>query len=118
MAKQETTDINALMERIKALEDENKRIQEQPTKVPVNKNIQKSENWLSEKVRVKLFKDGDKYKDDVFVGINGKGILIKRGEEVEVERKYALLIDQSQIQTIKSNEYMEKEQKRFADENK
>lgn len=35
-------------------------------------------------VKIRLFKDNDKYKDDVFVAVNGKSFQIKRGEEVEV----------------------------------
>jgi len=40
----------------------------------------------SGKVKIKLFKDNDKYKDDVFVGVNGKAYKIQRGVEVEVPR--------------------------------
>lgn len=34
--------------------------------------------------KVYLFYDGEKYKDPVFVGINGAPFLVRRGEEVEV----------------------------------
>ena len=37
-------------------------------------------------VRFTLFKDNDKYKGDLFVGVNGKSYLVKRGEEVEPPR--------------------------------
>lgn len=36
------------------------------------------------KVKVKLFKDNDRYKDDVFVSVNGESFQIQRGVEVEV----------------------------------
>lgn len=47
-------------------------------------------------VKIKLFKDGDKYKDDVFVGRNGMSYLIQRGVEVEVPEGIAKILMQSQ----------------------
>ena len=37
-------------------------------------------------VPVKLFRDDSRYTDDVFVGVNGKTWIIKRGVEVMVPR--------------------------------
>ena len=51
-----------------------------------------------ELVEVKLFKDNEKYKDDVFVGWNGKRYMIRRGEPVRVPRGVALILDRSRIQ--------------------
>lgn len=48
-----------------------------------------------EYVTVKLFWDGEKYKDDVPIGINGKFILIKRGIPVKIRKDYALVLEQS-----------------------
>lgn len=50
------------------------------------------------KVRIRLFKDDDKYKDDLVVGINGMIYQIQRGVEVEVPESVANLIRQSQNQ--------------------
>lgn len=47
------------------------------------------------KVSVRLFKDGEKYKDDVFVAVNGKSCLIKRGQTVEIAEKFAEVLDNS-----------------------
>lgn len=47
------------------------------------------------KVKVRLFKDGEKYKDDVFVAVNGKSCLIKRGQTVEIEEKFAEVLENS-----------------------
>lgn len=47
------------------------------------------------KVKIKLFKDNYKYKDDVFVGVCGKTFQIKRGEEVEVPVAVAAILEQS-----------------------
>ena len=52
----------------------------------------------NELVRIKLFKDKGKYFDDVTVIINGKSYLIKRGVEVEVPRKVAQVIADSERQ--------------------
>lgn len=43
---------------------------------------------------VNLFYDGDKYKDPLFVGINGMTWLVKRGEPVEVPIEVAEVINQ------------------------
>lgn len=42
---------------------------------------------------IRLFYDGDKYKDPVFVGINGHTWLIKRGEDVEVPAEVAEVLE-------------------------
>ncbi len=73
------------------------------------------ENYLNEYISVKLFKDNDRYKDDVYVSVNGQNCIIKRGEWVKVKRKFALVLDSSEIQDMHTAEYIEKEQKRFAD---
>ena len=51
-------------------------------------------------VRFKLFKDGDKYSGNKFVGVNGKGYLIKRGVWVDLpESVYNVLsLSEEQIQ--------------------
>ncbi|MEG2857752.1 MAG: hypothetical protein RR994_03965, partial [Clostridia bacterium] len=49
-------------------------------------------DWLDEKVPIKLFKDGKNYKDDLTVSVNGETIRIMRGLPVKVKRKFAMLI--------------------------
>lgn len=51
-----------------------------------------------ETVPVSLHKDDDRYKDDVYVAIGGKNILIKRGVAVLIPRKYDNILKQSKIQ--------------------
>lgn len=70
--------------------------------------------YLEEYIAIKLFKDNDRYKDDVYVAINGKNCVIKRGEWVKIKRKFALVLDQSEIQDSKAAQLMEAEQNRFA----
>ena len=115
-AVKETADnekYEALLARIEALEKENDEL----IKKDLPEEKQAAENYLNEKVKIKLFKDGKDYKDDVVVGINGKIIQIKRGVEVEIERKYALLLDQAQIQSIKAAEMIEEKVRDFAAQN-
>ena len=71
------------------------------------------EAYLNEYVAVKLFRDNDRYKDDVYVAVNGHNCVIKRGEWVKIKRKFALVLDQSEIQDMQTAEYLEAEQNRF-----
>lgn len=78
------------------------------------KNTQGTEkkvSWLEELVEVTLFRDGDKYKDDVFVSINDEPpIAIKRGVPVKIKRKYALVLDQSRRQDMAAADYSDERQ--------
>ena len=53
---------------------------------------------MEELVEIKLFKDNGKYKDDVFVSVNGETIAIKRGERVKIKRKFAEVLENSDHQ--------------------
>ena len=72
-----------------------------------------AEAYLNEYVAVKLFRDNDRYRDDVYVAVNGRNCVIKRGEWVKVKRKFALVLDQSEIQDMKTAELLEAEQNRY-----
>ena len=80
--------------------------------------LKKQEDWLNEYVEIKLFKDNEKYKEDVYVAINGKNCIIRRGVWTRIRRKFALLLDQSEIQDLRTAELMEKEATRFANESR
>lgn len=56
------------------------------------------EAHMNEEVEVKLFKDNGKYKDPVFVGVNGETIAIERGVRVKIKRKFAEVLDNSDKQ--------------------
>ena len=62
---------------------------------------------LEEYVEIELFKDNDRYKDDVFVSIGGENCVIKRGIPVKIKRKFALVLEQSHRQDMKTQEYIE-----------
>ena len=74
----------------------------------------KNENYYNELVEVRLFKDNDKYKDDVFVSVNGENCVIKRGVEVEIKRKFAAVLDNSDLQDYETSMLIEKKSNEFA----
>jgi len=62
------------------------------TNTTVEKTNEKEFNakkYYEELVCVKLFKDNNRYRDDVFVSVNGVGMIVPRGVEVRIPRKYA-----------------------------
>lgn len=65
--------------------------------------------YMDELVEVKLFKDTGKYKDDVYVGVNGENVLIKRGERVRIKRKFAEVLDNSDRQDLETAELIANE---------
>ena len=77
------------------------------------KNVSEAEAYLNEYVSVKLFRDNDRYKDDVYVAVNGQNCVVRRGEWVRIKRKFAMVLDQSEIQDMQTAEMLEAEQSRF-----
>ena len=55
------------------------------TEEQIKANEERKAYW-NELVEVKLFKDNNKYKDDVYVSVNGENCVIKRGEKVKIKR--------------------------------
>lgn len=76
-------------------------------------NEERKAYW-NELVEVKLFKDNNKYKDDVYVSVNGENIVIKRGERVQVKRKFADVLDKSDRQDYETSILIENKSKEFA----
>ena len=76
-------------------------------------SVMDTEAYLNEYVAVKLFRDNDRYKDDVYVAVNGQNCIVKRGEWVKIKRKFALVLDQSEVQDMQTAEYLEAEQAKF-----
>lgn len=69
-----------------------------------------------EKVPVHLFKDNGKYKDDVFVAVNGRSFQIKRGETVMVPRFVAEILEQSMAQDQATANLIERQSDEYAAE--
>ena len=75
---------------------------------------EKRKAYWNELVKVKLFRDNNKYKDDVFVSVNGENCVIKRGVEVEIKRKFAAVLDNSDLQDYETSMLIEKKSNEFA----
>ncbi len=60
-----------------------------------------------ETVKFALFRDDDRYKAPLFVGVNGRSYLIKRGKEVEIPKSVYEVIMNSMDQTRVTEEAME-----------
>lgn len=65
-------------------------------------------------VPVQLFKDNGKYKDDVFVAVNGRSYQIQRGEMVYVPESVAEVLSQSMAQDNATARMIERESSDFA----
>lgn len=57
-----------------------------------------------ELVTIQLMRDNGRYKDDVFVCVNGVGCTIKRGVPVQIKRKYAEALEHSLEQDARTAE--------------
>jgi len=68
------------------------------TATETKENTFSTKDYYNELVCVKLFKDNNKYKDDVFVSVNGVGMIVPRGVEVKIPRKYAEALQNSEQQ--------------------
>ena len=69
---------------------------------PLPKTILKNEEYMQQPVTIKLFKDNGKYKDDVYVSVNDRSYLIKRGVEVTVPR----FVEQALKNSLAQDEYV------------
>ena len=49
-------------------------------------------------MKIKLFKDNSRYKEDLFVSVKGVNYKIRRGVEVEVPPEVAEVLEHSQMQ--------------------
>lgn len=79
-------------------------------KKTVDEETRKANARAEEYVEVELFYDGDKYKDDVFVCVNGETCLIKRGHKVKIKRKFAEVVKQSLAQDTLTSQLINKEE--------
>ena len=70
--------------------------------IPDNGFVSANEKAMNEPVTIKLFKDNGKYRDDVYVCVNDKSFLIRRGVEVTVP-KY---IEQALKNSLTQDEYV------------
>lgn len=106
--KRELKIIEKLQEEIKNLQGEMKKMKESTASAPdtVSNEPDGYDPW-SDLMEIKLVKDNDRYKDDLFVGVNGHRYNIQRGVYVNVPRCVADVIEKSQIQDVKVAEMIE-----------
>lgn len=64
--------------------------------------ISANEEYMKQPVTIKLFKDNGKYRDDVYVAVNDRSYLIKRGVEVTVPR----FVEQALKTSLSQDEYV------------
>lgn len=69
-------------------------------------------------VTIKLFKDNDKYKDDVQVAVNGKMYVIQRGVPVTVPQKVAWALEAQARQDEKTAAMIERKEREFEESSK
>ncbi len=85
-----------------------------PTKGMTKEELAAHKAEMEELVDIKLFKDSGKYKDDVFVSVNGETVAIKRGERVKIKRKFAEVLDNSEHQDYETSVLIEQKQREYA----
>lgn len=73
---------------------------------------------MKELVPVTLFKDSDKYKDDLTVGLNGVMYKIQRGKTVMVPRAVAMIIEAQMEQDMATANLISQQSSEFEAESK
>ena len=73
-------------------------------------------NDPNELVEFEAFKDDDKYKDDIYVAVNGRRWQIKRGVPVKIPRYVYEVIKNSAEQDRATADLMERESSKYATE--
>ncbi len=72
-----------------------------------------SESWAEKKVRVRLFRDNERYKEDVTAIVNGKAFRIRRGVDVELPLYVWLMIRNGIEQDDKASDFIQREEASF-----
>lgn len=72
-----------------------------------------SKSWEDQKVRIRLFKDNERYKDDVTVVVNGKVWRIQRGKEVEIPMFVWKVIQKGMEQDFNTATLIQQEEESF-----
>ena len=70
---------------------------------------------MNELVPFFAFRDNDKYKDDIFVGLNGKGYQIQRGKQVMIPRGVYNILIRSMRQDERTSELMASQARQYAE---
>lgn len=97
---------NAKAEAEKIIADAKASVSKKKT-IEQTKSNEEEKAYYNELVEVELFKDNGKYKDDVFVAVNGVGCIVPRGKKVKIKRKYALALEDSMRQDRKTSDFID-----------
>ena len=73
----------------------------------------KTAQETEERVTIELFKDNDKYRDDLVVGVNGKYYQIQRGIPVSVPKSVAEVIANSKAQDSAAADYSKAKEQEY-----
>lgn len=73
---------------------------------------------MEEYVIMKFIKDNGKYKDDIFVQINGENMRIPRGIPVKIKKKFLAVIEQSDLQDAQTATLMDEHENAFKNESR
>lgn len=121
-------DMNALLQQMEAMRREIERMKAAQGDEEAAEKAEARAALLAERkriadedeeyVEIKLFKDSGKYKDDVFVAVNGEGCLIKRGERVKIKRKFAKVLDASDLQDAATADLIDSKVREFEQKSK
>ena len=104
---------NAKAEAAKIIADAKASVSGELTEEQKKANEERKAYW-EELVPVQLFKDNNKYKDDVFVSVNGETCQIQRGPKVMIKRKFADVLGKSGIQDYETSMLIDKKSSEFA----
>lgn len=101
---------------LKEAEETAKKIAEGKTVGTELSEAEKAEIAKNEEyVEVKLFRDNDKYKDDVYVAVGDQNCVIKRGVPVRIKRKFYLALAETDEQDFKTAQLIERESGKYKD---
>ena len=97
-------------------EPEEKKVAEEVIEEPEEKKP--AIPWEQQKVRVRLFKDNERYRDDVTVVVNGRAWRIQRGVDVEIPMYVWQVLEASMAQDTKTAIMIQRESDEFKDKEK
>lgn len=117
--KADNKDLKELQAKIKELEAKNAALEKEKEEIKAQEaaaeDINKeTEDYLNERVEVTLFKGPGRYKEDVYVSVDGKAYQIQRGVPVKIPRRVALVIEASEKAKIENEIRFDAQEAAFA----
>ena len=74
--------------------------------------------WDKQRIRVRLFKDNERYRDDVTVVVNGKVWRIQRGVDVDIPMYVWQVLEAGMAQDVKTAIMIQRESDEFKEKQK